>query len=305
MRRRLALALGATCSATGPLRKRRSFAVAAAALNGTIGVFSKWIAAGGLPASSIAFYRSVIGFACLLVVVRQSFGTRAQLWRTAVCAFFGIFVLFFFETTAYRHDLAANVVLVLMGMAAVSAFVLGWIFIGDKPHPERWMGLAVCLTGLAFVLGAAAPGNVQGFVLAGVAGIGYGAFTVLAKSMQLGGGLAVTRGLLMFGAVYLAVPFVADGAVTPPSEPAVWAGLLALALLPSIGGFYCTTRAVALATPAQVQLFELSEPLFAAILAMWLLREQPTAHTYLGGALVVAGLFISQQTFRKKASAPA
>jgi len=281
------------------------FATAAAALNGTIGVFSKWIAESGLPASSIAFFRSLIGFAFLLILIRRSPGTRAGFWRTAVCAFFGIFVLFFFETTAYRYELAANVVLVLMAMAAVSAFVLGWLFIGDRPHAARWLGLVVCLGGLFLVLGASAPGNMQGLACAAVAGIGYGAFTVLAKAMQLGGGLAVTRGLLMCGAVYLAVPFVADGAVLPPAEPAVWAGLLALALLPSIGGFYCTTRAVALATPAQVQLFELSEPLFAAILAMWFLREQPTIHTYFGGALVVAGLLISQQAFGKKVSVPA
>ncbi|OZI63839.1 DMT family transporter [Bordetella genomosp. 1] len=289
------------------------FAVSAAFMNGTIGVLSKWVSASDLPAASIAFFRCLIGFLLLLCLAARARASGAQgraSWQSvALCAFFGIAVLFFFETSAYRYALTANVVLTLMATATLSAFLLGWGMLGDRPAPSSWAGLAICLLGLTLVLGATAPdvsapdavvsnasarGHLQGIALAAVAGVGYGAFTVLAKFLRLGGGLAVTRGLLMFGSLYLALPFAADGAMLPAPHLTLWAGLLALALLPSIGGFYCTTRAVSLASPAQVQLFELSEPLFAAVLAAVFLDEAPAAATYIGGGLVLAGLIVTQ-----------
>lgn len=305
------------------------FAVSAAFMNGTIGVLSKWVSASDLPAASIAFFRCLIGFLLLLCLAARARASGAQgraSWQSvALCAFFGIAVLFFFETSAYRYALTANVVLTLMATATLSAFLLGWWMLGDRPAPSSWAGLAICLLGLTLVLGAAVPdvstpdvstpdvsapdavvsnasarGHQQGIALAAVAGVGYGAFTVLAKFLRLGGGLAVTRGLLMFGSLYLALPFAADGAMSPAPHLTLWAGLLALALLPSIGGFYCTTRAVSLASPAQVQLFELSEPLFAAVLAAVFLGEAPAAATYIGGGLVLAGLIVTQVARRQR-----
>lgn len=295
------------------------FAVSAAFMNGTIGVLSKWVSASDLPAASIAFFRCLIGFLLLLCLAARARASGAQgraSWQSvALCAFFGIAVLFFFETSAYRYALTANVVLTLMATATLSAFLLGWWMLGDRPAPSSWAGLAICLLGLTLVLGAAVPdvstpdavgsnaparGHLQGIALAAVAGVGYGAFTVLAKFLRLGGGLAVTRGLLMFGSLYLALPFAADGAMLPAPHLTLWAGLLALALLPSIGGFYCTTRAVSLASPAQVQLFELSEPLFAAVLAAVFLGEAPAAATYIGGGLVLAGLIVTQVARRQR-----
>ena len=275
------------------------YATAAAALNGTIGVFSKFLMETGLPPSTVAFLKSLIGFTCLLLILRGRFDSIGAYLRTGLCAFFGIFMLFYFETTAYRYEIAANVVLTLMATAAMAAFVFGWIFVGDKPTPMRWLGLAICMFGLAVFLGVTQPSNFMGLVYAALAGFGYGAFAVLAKSLKIGSGLAVTRRLLLFGSLYLSLPFFADGAVLPQFSLTTYVCLFALALLPSIGGFYCTTRAIELATPAQVQLFELSEPLFAAVLALLFLQEMPTLNTYLGGALVLIGLFVSQQEFGK------
>ncbi|MDC8784206.1 DMT family transporter [Roseateles koreensis] len=276
------------------------FATLAAALNGTIGVLSKFLMESGLTSASIAFFKSLIGFICLLIVIRGEVESTTAYLRAGVCAFFGIFILFYFETSAYHHELAANVVLTLMAFATISAFILSWIFIGDKPTPTRWLGLAICVIGLAVFLGVSRPTNLTGLIYASIAGLGYGAFSVIAKAMKLGSGLAVTRRLLLFGSIYLAFPFVSNGAISPDWSIGAWTALLTLALLPSIGGFYCTTRAIELATPAQIQLFELTEPLFAALLAVLFLNEFPGLNTYLGGALVVIGLFVSQQNFGKK-----
>jgi DME family drug/metabolite transporter len=276
------------------------FAIAAAALNGTIGVFSKFLMAAGLTPTAVAFLKSVIGFAVLLLAVPGRIESGRAYLQGAICSFFGVFLLFYFETAAYHYEIAANVVLTLMATAAIVAFVLGHFVLGDRTTLARWIGLLICMVGLAVFLGVSKPSHLVGLAYAAVAGGGYGAFLVIAKSLKLGSGLAVTRRLLLFGGLYLALPFFKEGAALPAFSFPIWLGLLALALLPSIGGFYCTTRAIELATPAQVQLFELSEPLFATLLTLVFLHEIPGMNTYLGGALVLIGLFVSQQEFGKK-----
>jgi len=276
------------------------FAIAAAALNGTIGVFSKVLMAAGLMPTAVAFLKSLIGFAVLLLFVPGRIESGWACLQAAICSFFGVFLLFYFETTAYHYEVAANVVLTLMASSSIVAFVVGQMVLGDRTTIARWSGLLSCMVGLAVFLGVSKPSHLLGLVYAAVAGGGYGAFFVIAKSLKLGSGLAVTRRLLLFGGLYLALPFLREGASLPRLSLSMCLVLLALALLPSIGGFYCTTRAIELATPAEVQLFELSEPLFAALLALLFLHEIPGMNTYLGGALVLIGLFVSQQEFGKK-----
>jgi drug/metabolite transporter, DME family len=278
-----------------PLSRGLMFALGAAMLNGSIGVLSKGLMALGAGAAAIAFYKSLIGGVALLVFARRRTGRSAPPWVLAVCALFGIFVLFFFETLAYRYEIAANVVLALMVSAALSALLLGWAVLGDRPGSHHWLALALGCGGLAVLLGVSPPGSWLGIAFAALAGGGYGLFSVLAKRLQLGGGLAVTRGLLLAGSVYLALPFLAEGGALPPLGVAGWAMLGALALLPTIGGFYCTTQAIAHAPPAQVQLVELSEPLFAALLAAVWLHERPTDATWAGGALILLALLALQR----------
>jgi drug/metabolite transporter, DME family len=271
------------------------FALSAAALNGSIGVLSKSLMAAGLGAAAIAFYKSLIGGLALVVFVRGAGTPSASLRTAAVCALFGIFVLFFCETQAYRYEIAANVVLALMASAALTALLLGWVLLGDRPGLHHWFALALGCTGLAVLLGVATPGSWIGIGFAVLAGAGYGLFSVLAKRLQLGGGLAVTRRLLLFGALYLSVPYLADGAPLPHLGPVGWLLLGGLALLPSIGGFYCTTQAIVHAPPAQVQMVELSEPLFAALFAAIWLHERPTYATWIGGALILLALLVMQR----------
>ena len=270
------------------------FALGAAALNGSIGVLSKSLMAAGLDAAAIAFYKSLIGGLALAVFARGIGAPSASLRTAAACALFGIFVLFFCETQAYRYEIAANVVLALMASAALTALLLGWALLGDRPGIHHWLALALGCTGLAVLLGVATPGSWIGIGFAVLAGVGYGLFSVLAKRLQLGGGLAVTRRLLLFGSVYLALPYLAEGGALPPLGVADWTMLGALALLPTIGGFYCTTQAIAHAPPAQVQLAELSEPLFAALFAVIWLHERPTYATWIGGAFILLALLVMQ-----------
>lgn len=95
---------------------------------------------------------------------------------------------------------------------------------------------------------------------ASIAGTGYGLFSVLVKKFKLNGGLFLTKYLLLFGSVYLAVPFLINlHSINFNSD--IVLGLIGLAVLPTILGFFCTTKALSYMSAAKVQVTELSEPI--------------------------------------------
>ncbi|AZG84474.1 DMT family transporter [Pseudomonas syringae pv. pisi str. PP1] len=284
------------------------FALSAAALNATIGVLSKILMSHGFTPSSVAVIKTILG--CLLLSVLLLFlrrpASKAKWVHAAVCAFLGIFVLFHFETSAYRSYAAAGVVVVLMASASISSIILGRIFLKDGITANAVVGAALAIAGIAVIFGADIQQGftLQGAALASIAGCGYGAFSVAMKHMGVAGGLHFTRQLLFFGGLYLLMPAAADGFVIGELSALVIAALLALAALPTILGFFCTTKAIEYLKPSQVQALELTEPLFAALLAFVVLNEVPRESLYVGAMLIIAGLCFSNELIRLGSKAP-
>ncbi|EKG43054.1 EamA family transporter [Pseudomonas syringae] len=278
------------------------FALSAAALNATIGVLSKVLMSNGFTSSSVAVIKTILG--CILLSIVLLFlkrPTSAAKWsQAAICAFLGIFVLFHFETSAYRHYAAAGVVVVLMASASISSIILGRLLLKDAITANATVGAALAISGIAVIFGADLQQGftLEGAVLASIAGCGYGAFSVAMKKMGVSGGLHFTRQLLFFGSLYLLMPATADGFVIGELSSMAIAALLALAALPTILGFFCTTKAIEYLKPSQVQALELTEPLFAALLAFVALNEVPRESLYLGAALIIAGLCFSNELIR-------
>lgn len=126
---------------------------------------------------------------------------------------------------------------------------------------------------------------------ASIAGTGYGLFSVLIKKFRLNGGLFLTKYLLLFGSVYLAVPFLINfHSISFNSN--IILGLIGLAVLPTILGFYCTTKALTYLPAAKVQVTELSEPIFAALMAWVFIHEQPTLSFLYGAIFIISGIVL-------------
>jgi drug/metabolite transporter, DME family len=243
------------------LRSGVFFALAAALLNSSIAIFSKFLLTE-MSSDVIAFYKAALGALVLWIALpRQSAGLK---WQVAVvCAFFGIFCLFFFETAAYQHEQATNVVFCMMACAALTAFVFEAALEKRRPSRVQGGGLLLCVLGMALLLDVRSRQGTLGSLLAAFAGLGYGVFTVLAKRWRLGSSLYVTRALLSAGAVFLLGPAVQAGLTMPSAQG--WLFVVLLAILPSMLGCYCTTRAVALSSPTRVRICELAEPVFVML----------------------------------------
>lgn len=276
-------------------------ALSAAALNASIGIFSKVLIERGFSPAAIAFYKTILAVGLLSVALliagkRQVLkASGAKWWQAALCALLGIFTLFFFETKAYQYENAATVVVVLMASASVSSIILARIVLKDAIDLDITLGALLAVLGVYLIFKDSMGGrfNWQGVFYSAVAGLGYGSFSVCMKKMNILGGLLFTRALLFWGAVYLFIPASLSQELSVNITVHTALLLLALAVLPTILGFYCTTKAIQILKPSQVQVIELSEPLFAAVMAFLIFHEIPNTSTLYGGASILLGLLFA------------
>ncbi|QQZ28758.1 DMT family transporter [Thiothrix subterranea] len=273
------------------------FALCAAALNGTIGVFSKFLIYKSLSPSWIALLKTILGASIILIffmainkleLKKNIFGTNFIL-----PAFFGIFCLFFFETHAYETMSAANVTVILMSCSTFSAILFTKLILKDSLGSRQLIGFFFAAIGISIILGLNENITFIGSINALLAGCGYGLFTVLLKSNNIEGGMLTTFKLLFWGGVFLSIP--AYGTPFPINDfftKEIIFAIMGLAIFPSILGFFCTTKSVTYISPAKVQIIELTEPVFASIFAFIVLGEGITLVTLIGAIITLFGVYI-------------
>ena len=199
------------------------FALTAAALNATIGIFSVLLMNTGLKSNDVAFLKTIIAFVLLSALLSKT-PRRIQyhqlinsefdnprnkriMGAVAVCAFLGIFTLFVFETKAYEYGNPANVVVVLMATATISAALFGALLLKERLLLNTILGVLLAVTGI-FVISWTSSVNLTLVFFAVMAGSGYGLFSVLMQHFGLQGGIYLTKYLLLFGSVFLFIPFI-------------------------------------------------------------------------------------------------
>lgn len=161
------------------------------------------------------------------------------------------------------------------------------------------------------VVSAAIPAAVAGAGLIAVGDWAAGRESLFGDALALAGAVTLAlyhvigRGLrnaLPLGAYVLAVWATAAGLLgalawaggvrLAPYPPRTFAVLLALALVPTLGGHGLVNRALRLVPAPTVSLFMLGEPVGATLLALAAFGEVPTAWTLAGGSVVLASLAV-------------
>lgn len=281
------------------------YALLAAIFNGMIGIFSVKLMFQGLSPYAISFYKCFIAFAILTTYLYLSgqFSSwisymKKMWWKLFITSFFGFFVLYFFETAAYKCEKVPMVVFLLLGSSLITTFFLSSLLDRRKLSSKDLISCLLGLVGLGFIFGLNIGENVLGIFLALLAGIGYGAFLTLSPRYQIGSGFIVVNSLMFYGMLFLFIPFANDELVLI-NDPYTLLLMTFLALLPTIGGFLCTTKALTLLSSESVQLVELSEPIFALAFAFVFLQQSITGWELFGGLLLMTSIYIHSRTEQK------
>lgn len=282
------------------------FAVMAALLNATIGVISVNLFSNGLTPETVAFLKSIMAFSILLTYVlifqRKNFISKlsAKWLQISICAFFGFFILYTFETKAYQTLNVAVVVFILFGSSTIVTFILDAILDKRFINRKEVLSISFSLVGLALIFSYGFHGEkvIEGALFAALSGVGYGVFLVLSKRFKIGSDLTTLTLLLGFGTIYLFLSFIYFKGQIPTSDlTAIIMPLLLLAVLPTIGGFYCTIKALGLLKSQSVQLLELTDPVFVLAFAFIFLKQLTTTTQIIGGVLIIISILIYELNF--------
>ncbi len=271
--------------------------LAAASLWGTLGLFGKSLYASGLTAVEVASARAAVGFLGLAVW----FAPRPRVLRVAprdlpLLAAYGVVGYALFETLYFATLQHTSVALAAAMLYTAPAFVLviGWTTRQERFEGRRLLPLALVMTGVFLVTGAARAlltGDVAvSWLAAGLglaSGFTYGLFTWFGK---LSSGRLPPTVLVFYVFLFstVALSFAAPPWLIVVRHPgAVWV-VVALGLVPTLGAYILYQNALHHVSASSASMLASVEPVVAALLGYLLLGERLAWERVLGIGVIVA-----------------
>lgn len=273
----------------------------AAALWSTSGLFIRWtVASGGLSALSLAFWRDLTTFVCLLAglatlrprwlrVARRDLPWLAALGGLGVGTFHVLWNL-----SILQIGYAAATILLYSAPAFVT--LMAWLIWREPLTRFNVLAIALTLSGCALVAGKEELTGVEwtasGLVLGLSAALSYGGFSLFSRPMadRYSPWTVLTYG---FGFATVALlPFQFGTAPPWPiaTPTGVWfAGLVVVATIVPFGAYLSGLRRLPVSVAS---ILAASEVVFAAFIGYVLFGEQLQGVQILGAALVVGGVVL-------------
>jgi len=277
------------------------------------------MAQGEAPSLVIAAYR--LGLATLILApfgLKQSWlelrGLKRTQLRDLIVA--GVFLAFHFAawiTSLELTTIASSVVLVTTTPLWVAIF--SPLILGERSRKEVWIGLSLAIVGGCVVgLKDACHLFPGGFTCEGFQGLLSGK-TLLGNALALFGAwmaagymiagrrirphfslLSYTFIVYGVAAIFLLFFVLIRGQSLIGYSPAIYLWFLLLGIIPQILGHSSFNWALRYLPAAFVSLALLGEPVGTTILAVILLRENPTIVELAGGILILIGIYLASRS---------
>ena len=254
-----------------------------------------------VPPLVIAFYRMAITTALLLppalVFKRKEIASLARgdlgllmLGGLCLAIHFGAWI-----TSLKYIPIATSVVLV--NSHPLFVVIASYVFLGERPTSRSLIGTAIGLAGMV-VISHDALGDIQlamkgdGLALLGaLAVVGY--FIIGRKARARVSLLGYVTPLYAACSLLLLICLLIAGNSLGPYGGRAWAYLIALAVVPTIIGHTVFNWAIKHVRPTAISLTFLAEPVVASLLALMFFGQRPPLATFIGGAFVLAGVYLT------------
>jgi drug/metabolite transporter (DMT)-like permease len=221
-------------------------------------------------------------------------------WQPGVWAGLLFALEFMLIGLAVRYTSASHIGIFLYTAPLFAALGLHWRLPSERLAPVQWLGVGLAFMGTAWAFlsrtstAGTAPSELStmlwGDFLALLAGMGWGATTVVVRSTKLST-LPATQTLLY--QLLMAFVVILPGAYllghthfTP--TPIIWATLAFQAILVSFISYLAWFWMLRKYQAAPLGVFAFMTPIFGVILGVWLLNE-PLESGFIVGALLVLG----------------
>ncbi len=255
---------------------------------------------GGMGAMDFAALRLWAGAAILAILAFALRGGMRLRGRGRLGGLFGLVLYLVGFSWAYQALDAGLGALVLFGTVQITMFA-GSLWAGERPPARRWIGAALALGGLAWLLWPtdAAPTSLAHGLSMAAAGFGWGVYSLAGRMGD--DPLADTAANFVLAAPLAVVLFAVPGGVNPADWTAVGLALAVAsgAIASGIGYalWYGVLPHLAGSTAAVAQL---TVPLIAMAGGMVFLSEPLTSQFLVAAAIVLAGVALSVLPFGRR-----
>ena len=255
-----------------------------------------------VPASDFLAVRFALAALALLAVAPRAvarLSPAARRHAVVLGVIYGVAQLL--QTVGLAHT-SASVSGFVTGMYVVATPVLAGVLLRERVPRAVWVAVALATTGLAVLslhglaLGYGESLTLLAAVLYGAHIVGLSAWSSPADAM----GLSVLQMLLI--AVVCLVPTGYDG-LTLPSSPQVWAAVGYMAVVCGALALVAQTWAQAHLPSTRAAIVMTMEPVFAAAFAVAFGGESLTWRVAVGGALVLAAMYLVELAPRRRVEA--
>jgi drug/metabolite transporter (DMT)-like permease len=259
-----------------------------------------------VPSATLALLRLVLGAAVLVPIawraardVPDAPGDRARIFWMGALGFAGAFVL---GNWGVARSTATNAALLII-VEPVALMLLGPLLFGERLRRREKVGAALALAGSVVVVVNGIPGvsvalapHWRGDLLLVASGVAYASYSIFGRPvLDRHPATVVTARSIMWGALVMA-PFAAGewiAGVRPTVTVTAVVGTLYLAVIITAFGYLVWNYALARVGAARAGIFVNVQPVVGAMLGVVFLGEALTPFTVAGGALIVAGLWMT------------
>lgn len=219
---------------------------------------------------------------------------RRPVLLAALAGAFFAFDLALFNTAVLRTS-AANAT--LLGNNAPLIVGLGsWLIFRKRPSSVFWVGLALALVGSATIVGGDALQHSalgSGDAMAIGASVFFAAYLLTTERVRSGmDTLTLTTLAVSASTATLLVLCLLLRVSLSGYAPHAWLALIGLGLVSQLGGYLAITYALGHLPATATSVGLLAQAPLTAVLAIPLLGEPLVAGQVIGGALVLAGIYV-------------
>ncbi|QQS32600.1 MAG: DMT family transporter [Acidobacteriota bacterium] len=248
------------------------------------------LAGGEADAAGFTAVRLASGAAALVLIASVFGKTKAAAKSGHWLSAFLLFAYAICFSLAYLGLTAATGALILFGSVQLTMIAVS-LARGDRPSLTEWLGLAVAVCGLVYLVlpGLESPPLTSSLLMA-AAGAAWGGYTLRGKGE--GDPLSDTTGNFVRSLPFAAIALLI---YLPQLQISAFGVLLAVISGAAASGvgyavWYAALKGL---TSTRAAVFQLSVPVIAAALAVVILDEKPTLHLLTAGLLILGGIAIT------------
>jgi drug/metabolite transporter (DMT)-like permease len=260
------------------------------------------VALDAFPPAMLAFARLLVAAAVLVPFARRERVPEGQGLRIFWMGAIGFAVAFALTNWGIRYSTATNAALLII-VEPLTLLLFGPALLGERLTRREVVGAALAMVGAILVVADGIPGVTlrilprwRGDVLLALSGVAYALYSLLGRPLlTAANATAVTARSIVWGAIAMAplAAFEWMAGHRPTASVPGLAGMFYLAVVITAWGYVVWNWALARVEASRAAAFLTVQPVVGALLGAALLGDPVSVYTGVGGALIVAGLWMS------------